>query len=678
MSAHRRSIPEISVKRSGPWTAALSLSVGLALTACGGGGSGGGNEGSGASGSHDAAGVSAAMPAEGEDALRALAVDSFTWQVLVGENTAFNVPANSRLRYGRPDIGWVEKTVSGAGVCTNTFFNFDPTRSGYRHCYIAVATPSAPVRVPANAIIPTDTFDAVRLANQATFGPNEALVADIRAKGRSAWIVSQMQMTASSRYTSGGGDGLHRNPSFNDYCQGKSVYCWRDEYSTEPLLWDFYRNAMRQPDQLRQRVALALQQILVVSGLEQRGTYGFRNYHNMLLSQAFGNYREILKKVSLSPVMGDYLNNVNNNKLSPNENYARELLQLFSVGACNLQANGALAGGRCVATYDNETVRAYAYALTGWTYPAGGTHPSGCRTPGINCAHYGGDMVPAPSYHDTSERKLLSGVTVPAGSSAPQALEKVLDSLMAHPNTAPFVAKQLIQHLVSSSPSPEYVQRVANAFRTGRHNDFGSDKPGDMEAIVAAVLLDTEARETNGGRSAGKLREPVLMFTGVLRALNGQTDGDTLSWTWGGRHSQHLFRPVSVFNFYPPDYPLAGSNQTAPVFAIHHVTTALERLNFLTTLIDWGGAKPNPEIPNATGTSIDTRAYLTDAADAEKLIDRLATLATGKPLQGAARATVLKDVSYWTASRDSVNWKQYRVNTAAYLIFASPQYHIQY
>ena len=181
-----------------------------------------------------------------------------------------------------------------------------------------------------------------------------------------------MALPVSSRYTRGGDDSVHKHTAAGDFCATRGADCWRDWQSTEPLLWDFYRNAISQPDQLRQRVAFALQQIVVVSGIEVSGTYGFRKYHNDLMDLSFGNYRDVLRKVTLSPLMGDFLNNANNDKDAPNENYARELLQLFSIGTCELEADGALKTGKCVPTYDNETVRSYAYALTGWTYPAGG------------------------------------------------------------------------------------------------------------------------------------------------------------------------------------------------------------------------------------------------------------------------------------------------------------------
>jgi uncharacterized protein (DUF1800 family) len=236
--------------------------------------------------------------------------------------------------------------------------------------------------------------DAVRLAQQASFGPTELLVAQIRKQGAERWVAAQMRLDF-SRYSAGGSGAAHQHTNRNqDFCTGRGNDCWRDWYSSTPLVWDFYRNAVGQPDQLRQRVALALQQILVVSNLEVSGTYGFRYYYNTLLQEAFGNYREILRKTILSPVMGDYLNHANNDRNAPNENFARELLQLFAIGTCRLNQDGSLHGGGCTPTYDNETVRAYAFALTGLTYPPGGASPWGCST-GFNCRYYQGDMVPA-------------------------------------------------------------------------------------------------------------------------------------------------------------------------------------------------------------------------------------------------------------------------------------------
>jgi uncharacterized protein (DUF1800 family) len=538
---------------------------------------------------------------------------------------------------------------------------------------------------PAAAAAPPMTQrDAVRLASQASFGATEALVAQMRTQSAAAWVQAQLQLPQASHYTSGGSGAIHTQTSGTGFCElaaNRGDNCWRDWFSSQPLLWDFYRNALTQPDQLRQRVAFALQQILVVSNLEVEGTYGLRRYQNLLLDHAFGNYREVLRQVALSPVMGEYLNGVNNDKAAPNENFPRELLQLFSLGTCLLEADGSLKGGRCQPTYDNATVRAYAHALTGWTYPAGGKSRWSCAPKGSNCPYHDGEMAELASLHDTAERTLLAGVKKAAGSTPAQALDAVLDSLMAHPNMPPFIGRQLIQALVRSNPSPAYVGRVAGAFQSGRFSSgghsFGSGRAGDLGATVAAVLLDADARgDAPPGASGGRLREPVLMMTGVLRALNGQTDGDALGGWWGDTLRQHVFRSPSVFNFYPPDYPVPGTQLQGSAFGIHNANTSLERLNYLTYLLDWGGSKPAAGVPGATGTTVTLDAFDADAADAAALVDRLSLLAHGEPLPAGPRAKVLEAVSWWTNKTDAKAWQRHRVKTAAYLVFAAPQFQI--
>jgi uncharacterized protein (DUF1800 family) len=534
----------------------------------------------------------------------------------------------------------------------------------------------APAPVAAPAVEPTTTRDAARLADQASFGATEALIAQVRTDGPGAWVYAQMALN-SSHYTSGGGSDVHQLTAAGGYCDGKPATCWRDNFSTQPLVWDFYRNAVTQPDQLRQRVAFALSQIVVVNSFEVSGTYGFRRYHNDLLDLSFANYRDVLKMVMLSPLMGDFLNNANNDKAAPNENFSREMLQLFTLGTCVLNTDGTLRTGQCVPTYDNTMVRSYAYALTGWTYPVGGRQAWSCLPAGTNCRYSAGDMVPVASRHDTTARTLLAGKSLAAGHTANVALEAVLDSVMAHPNMGPFIGRQLIQHLVTSNPTPDYVRRVAAAFDSGSYLAFGTGRKGDLAATVAAVLLDTEARDASPARRSGKLREPVQLMTGVLRALNGSTDGDALSYYWGEALHQHVFRAPSVFDFYPPDFPVAGTTWLGPTFAIHNANTALERLNYLQYLLEWGGSAADVTVPNAVGTKVNLTAFLDSAADAGVLVDRLSLIAFGQPLQGASRTSVVNAVAWWTASRDRVNWKLYRVRTAAYLVFASPQYQVQ-
>ena len=273
-----------------------------------------------------------------------------------------------------------------------------------------------------------------------------------------------------------------------------------------------------------------------------------------------------------------------------------------------------------------------------------------------------------------------------ASASAEQAVDLVVESLMRHPNIAPFVAKRLIQHLVVSDPEPAYVGRVAAAFNAGRFSvsdaagthSYGQGKKGDLSATVAAVLLDASARNAAPDLArAGHLRAPALMFTGALRAFNGYTDGAPFTWWWGETLRQHLFRSPSVFGFYPPEYPVPGTGRVGPEFAIHSTNAALERLNVLAWLFDWGGSNPDPNIPNAKGTKVDTSAFLTDAGDAATLVDRISALLLGEPLAEPGRQKVIDAVAYWTVNNDSQHWREKRVSAAAYLVMASPAYQVQ-
>jgi uncharacterized protein (DUF1800 family) len=553
----------------------------------------------------------------------------------------------------------------------------------------ALESAPAAADAAANPVAPVNrltVLDAKRLMDQASFGITEPQLESLQRQSAAQWLRSQMQL-ASSRYTSGGGDDPDRHTGPGGFCdrpdRTTDPVCWRDWYSSQPLLWDFYRNALTQPDQLRQRVAWALQQIVVVSGLQVEGTYGLREYHNMLLANAFSNWRQLLKKVSLSPVMGSYLNNVNNLRSAPNENFARELLQLFAIGTCQLNADGTLAGGACTATYDNTVVREYAFALSGWTYPPGGATSYGCWPQGANCAYYRGDMAPVQAFHDNQPRALLSGVSVPATRTPGQALELVLDSLMAHPSMAPFVSRQLIQHLVTHNPSPAYVARVSQAFTSGRYAPadgsaaFGTGARGDLAATVAATLLDAEARTAPTDPNFGRLREPVLMMTGILRALYGRSDGEALGWWWGEVFGQHVFRSPSVFNFYSPTFPLPNTSLVAPTFGIHNANTSLNRLNFLVYLLEWQGSDPEPGIPGATGTTVDIAPFVGEADDAQRLVTRLSMVALGRKLPGAAQQQVVNAVNAWTQQTAGDDWRLWRTRTAAYLIFGSSHYQVQ-
>jgi uncharacterized protein (DUF1800 family) len=530
---------------------------------------------------------------------------------------------------------------------------------------------------------PMASADAVRLLNQATFGPTDPLVEEVKTKGARKFVLEQFSLPA-AYYTSGGSDAIHKYKGA-DFCKDNAIgnNCWRDYYSAEPLSWDFFRNAVNDKGQLRQRVAFALAQIMVVSNFEVDGTYGLREYHNMLLDNAFGNFRDLLRKVTLSPLMGQYLNMVDNNKTAPNENYAREMLQLFSIGTCVLNDDGTLKGGKCEATYGNDTVRAYAFAFTGFTYPIGGDS-KWSKSSWHNLAYLKGDMVGMQEGHDANPRTLLGGVTLPASRTPQQALETAIDSVFGHPNVGPFIGKQLIQFLVTSNPSPAYVGRVAAAFNSGKAQGVGSGTRGDMKAVIAAILLDDEARgeSKSSDPNYGKLREPALYFAGILRALNGKTDGAPLYWWWGNALSQRVFNSPSVFNFYPADYTLpASSTLVAPQFGIENANTTLSRINFANYLIYWDGSKADANIPNATGTKVDLNSLAKIADKADALVEKLNTVVFAGSLNSTEKSAMLDAVNAWDANncqqKNNCDYLKERAKTAAYLSFASPQYNIQ-
>jgi hypothetical protein len=306
-------------------------------------------------------------------------------------------------------------------------------------------------------------------------------------------------------------------------------------------------------------------------------------------------------------------------------------------------------------------------------------------------------MVSLAARHDATARTLLGTSTLPASRTPEQALETVLDSLMAHPNVAPFVSKQLIQFLVTSNPTPAYVARVSAAFNAGASNGFGTGRKGDLMVTVAAVLMDSEARDPAviAQPNFGKLQEPVLYITNVLRAFNGTSDGFAFSadWMFGGAMGQTPFQAPSVFNFYPPDYPLPGKpDLVGPQFGIESVRATFERMNFANTVVmfpEWADwiLKPRDAAEWSTpkGTSLNLSAFEADATTPATLVNRLADLLTEGRLPQAERDQIVTAMNAWQASDDTwlaqqtpaTNHKQKRVRTAAYLILSSQHSMVQ-
>jgi len=404
-----------------------------------------------------------------------------------------------------------------------------------------------------------------------------------------------------------------------------------------------------------------------------------------LLQDAFGNYRTLMYDVTLSPAMGRYLDMVNNDKPSTspvthaNENYARELLQLFTVGLDQLNEDGTLivdSGGKPIPTYSQNDVQAFARVFTGWTYP---TAP-GATLQKHNPPYYLGAMQPFESNHDTGSKTLLpvNGVptVLPAGQSSATDLNAALDNIFVQPSVAPFVSKQLIQHLVASNPSPAYVRRVATVFDsgifTGSGATFGSGQRGDLQAVIAAILLDPEARSGDDPASAsatdGHLREPILYIAGILRAFGATTDG-VGPVNFATSMSEAPLNSPSVFNFFPPDFNIPGTNLLGPEFDIDTAALTLVRANFVNSFV-YGSI--------GAGTKVDFSAYATLAASPDasgQLLDSLNALLLHGSMSSSARSSIVTAVN---AVPTGTNQNLQRAQAAIYLILSSSQYQVQH
>jgi uncharacterized protein (DUF1800 family) len=508
--------------------------------------------------------------------------------------------------------------------------------------------------------------DAVRLLEQSTFGPNDALVAHVMQVGTQAFLNEQYAASPSTypvlKYVPAGQQAT--------YCPADpDPTCARDYYSLFLLQNAFFTNALNGPDQLRQRVAFGLSQILVTSGLTVDVAYGMANYQQIFLDNAFGNYEDILTRVTLSPVMGDYLNMVNNDKpakgVNPNENYAREFMQLFSIGVWQLNQDGTQkldSTGAPIPTYGQAEIEGFAHVFTGWTYLALPGMPSRTHNP----KNFLGDMVPVDSNHDKGAKLLLNGVTLAAGGTIQSDLTAAIHNVFTHPNVGPFIGKQLIQKLVTGDPSPQYVSRVAAAF-----NDNGQGVRGDMKAVISAILNDPEALTAGKGSAGyGKLREPVLWMAAAARALNTQSDG-VFFGQQSGQLGQRLFYPASVFNYYPPTYLLPDTTDLAPEFAIQNSSTAINRYNFANTLA-FGTIAPLSTLSGAIGTTPNWGPLTALAGNPEALLDELDALMMHGIMPAAMRSAITSAVNAIPATNP-----QLRAKTAFYLVVTSAEYQVE-
>lgn len=428
-----------------------------------------------------------------------------------------------------------------------------------------VVTAPSPTPTP---VVFTDG-DAARLARQASFGPTPDLVARIKAVGATAWVDEQLAASSSSY-------GDLATEVRRDFCTSGDTICSRAHFSRTPVAMRFFANAVAGSDQLRQRIAFALGQMIVASEAEVNSTAGIAAFNQIFLANAFGNYRDILSQVTMSGYMGDYLDMADSNKSGPSENYARELLQLFSMGPDALNMDGSLkrdGAGAAIPNYTTDDIKGVAKALTGWTYARVG----GAAITDGNARDYSKPMIQVAARYDTTEKKFL-GTSVGAGAAQEASVAAVVDAAFNNASTAPFVARHMIIHLVTANPSPAYIGRVAAVFA-----DNGSGKRGDMKAVVRAILLDSEARSAPTATS-GKLKEPVLLMTALARAIGFATDGYVFT-TRDTSLGQPVFRAPSVFNFYPDDFPLPGSaTLKSPASKLLNTSNVLRWHNFV---YDW-------------------------------------------------------------------------------------------
>ena len=523
---------------------------------------------------------------------------------------------------------------------------------------------------------PLDEAAAARLLSRASFGASDATVAEAVALGtEQAWVDDQMAKPVSltlpwTRANSNGSNRAARH------------HAW-------------WIAAIEGEDQLRQRVAFALSEIFVVSDVDyalSNSQYGMADYRDLLARHAFGNYRELLEAVTLHPVMGIWLSMVRNEKadparrVRPDENYAREVLQLFSIGLHELDGAGEpVPTGEPRPAYAQADVESFARAFTGWNFANTDRWYSIDMTPFDKIT----PMVPVEAYHDTGAKTLLGGAVLPAGQDARTDLEAALDNIANHPNVGPFIARRLIERLVTSNPSAGYVRRVAGVF-----DDDGTGERGDLGATVRAILADDEAwGETAANPDFGKLKEPVFRLANLMRALDARP-GDGANGTYHGAartadrvdevYGQSILTAPSVFNFFQPDFPVAdratganGMTLVAPERQIMTEASVASANNDLFRMVhdhhSRSGATDDTAVLDVEGPL----ALLREGPEA--LVDWLELVPMGGAMSASMRAALLEalDPDAGTAPGADDDALLARLEDALYLVVGSPEYLVQ-
>ena len=541
--------------------------------------------------------------------------------------------------------------------------------------------------------------DASRFLDQATFGATDADIHHLSLIGYQAWLSEQFAATQ-TLMTPGVEQALIVNAQ--PACAAGDVTCNaalfmqnnQGQVYTENAFW---QQSLTANDQLRQRVAYSLHEMLVISMTAtgvQNMPRGAAHYYDTLGADAFGNFRQLLEDVTLNPMMGQWLamqgNDKGNATTDPDENYAREVMQLFTIGLYQLNDDGTqkLDGtGKPIPTYSNTDVMGLAKVFTGFSWNVPGNTSDAAWS---DCCMYvgpghGEDLLPMQSYpihHSTAEKDFL-GVTIPAGSTDPNGdLKIALDTLFNHPNLPAFFSKQMIQHLVTSNPSPAYVSRVATVFK-----DNGLGVRGDLKAVITAILMDPEARDTAGDAGNpqfGKVREALIRYTHWARAFTAQSRtggfwmGSTEDPIWG--LGQMTLRSPTVFNWFAPGYVPPGTSieqagMTAPELQMTNVSSVVGYLNYMQTTV-------GSDATNGFDVFSSYAAEMNLAANPGALLDRVNLLLMAGQMDSTLYSQILSAVSAIpipTGSQDAINAALgARVRTAVFLTVASPSYCAQY
>ncbi len=542
--------------------------------------------------------------------------------------------------------------------------------------------------------------DASRFLEQATFGATDADIHDVSMNGYQAWLNTQFALAPTADEPFVEQSIILNNPPCAAGDQKCNEALFQENNQGEIYYQDaFWQDALAAPDSLRQRVKYALSEIFVISSnsssIIQSLPRGESNYYDVLGKDAFGNFRTLLNDVTLNPMMGMYLSMLGNDKgnatTDPDENYAREVMQLFTIGLYQLNDDGTKkvdGSGNPIPTYSNVDVQGLAKVFTGfsWQIP-GDTSDTGWQ----QCCLYigsgfGEDLLPMRSYashHSTAEKDFL-GVTIGA-SGSPDAdgdLKTGLDTLFNHPNLPAFFSKQLIEHLVTSNPSPAYVNRVATVFK----ND-GTGVRGNLQAVITAILLDPEARDSAGdfaNPQYGKVREALLRYTEWARAFTAQSRtgsygiGSTEDPIWG--LGQMTLRSPTVFNWFAPGYVPPGTsieaaNLVGPEFQMTNVTTVVGYLNYLQDAVG-SNAKDGSDIFSNYGAEIAL------ASNPDALVDRLNLILMAGEMDSNLRSEILgavNAIAIPTGDPNAANAALYaRAQTAVYLTMASPAFCAQF